>query len=89
MDPAMRCWPGGQQHEEVPLELGSHERRCTVSVVWLVWGCADPCVKPYRCPPPDTVYNCMPVVDPGMADLCGGECGDWIREHCPDVEWTY
>ncbi len=53
-------------------------------------GCSDdPCVKPYHCPPPDTVYDCMPVAKPSMSDLCYGECGDWIREHCPEVEWTY
>jgi len=75
---------------------------CTVLVVTflLELGCGDddrgqdqdqakdPCGETFTCPP-DGMINCMPVVPPERAPLCGGECHEWIVENCPDVQFSW
>ncbi|MBW2263011.1 MAG: hypothetical protein JRG91_13620 [Deltaproteobacteria bacterium] len=61
---------------------------CLVSL-FLLAACEkkEPCEKPYSCPNVDYI-NCMPPV-PSGTDECIGECHDWIRDNCPDVEYAY
>jgi len=47
------------------------------------------CGASFACPAPGTTIDCMPVVPPALATICGNDCAKYVTEHCPGVSFTY
>src|SRR5262249_4287518 len=46
------------------------------------------CGPEYSCPQ-EQFIDCMPIVSPDRVDICSGQYHEFIKTHCPALQFTY
>ena len=59
---------------------------CAVAALMAV--AAVSCGREYSCPQEQSIV-CMPIVSPESVDKCSGPYHEFIKAHCPAVQFTY
>jgi len=64
-------------------------RAVILLMAWLAASCGRAQdEQPYSCPQ-EQFIDCMPIVSPDRVDKCSGPYHEFIKTHCPEVQFAY